>query len=68
MLKRTIATLTVTGALLIGAAPAYAGPPEEVNFTTRCTKGGGVVSVGHGHDYPYLQCNGGRHDGERLWM
>lgn len=64
MLKRTIAILTVGGALLLGAPPASAGPPEEVNFTSRCAKGGGVVTVGHGHDYPYLRCSGGRYDGE----
>lgn len=58
--------------LLASVAPlagtASASPSDEVDFAVYCAKGGGVVSAGHGHDYPYLQCNGGRYSGQRHYI
>lgn len=69
MLKRALIALTVSGAALaLSVGPAAAGPPEEATFATRCAKGGGTTSIRHGHDYMYLYCSGGTHDGERHWL
>lgn len=69
MRKLIIGTVIGCAAVLsLGATATSAAPTEEVNFAVRCAKGGGVVSAGHGHDYPYLQCNGGTYSGERHYL
>ena len=59
--------LLVASVVALGGS-ASAGTSEEVNFAVYCAKGGGVVSMGHGHDYPYLQCNGGKYSGQRHYI
>lgn len=68
MRKILAGTFIVLAMLLSFGGTATAGTSDEVNFAVYCAKGGGVVSVGHGHDYPYLQCNGGKYSGQRHYI
>ena len=68
MRKILAGTFVGLAMLLSLGGTAAAGTSDEVNFAVYCAKGGGVVSVGHGHDYPYLQCNGGRYSGQRHYI
>ena len=53
----------------LGVASASASPvPGQVGFIASCGKGAGFITAGHGHDYPYIQCNGGRYDGDRYYI
>lgn len=68
-MRKIIAGLFLLAASVVPlAGSASAGVDDELRFAGTCAKGGGVVSAGHGHDYPYLQCNGGRYDGDRHYI
>lgn len=67
-MRKLLAGIFLLLASVVLAGSASASVSDEVSFTVYCAKGGGVVSAGHGHDYPYLQCNGGRYNGQRHYI